>query len=341
MLNFLLKPFFSTVLIGVNLDAKVCSLKIVVMKNKRIKSTISKDYKIVDKELPMEAAKLIKSYKRRYPFTYLSAMSKTYNQGLANCTKKGDLIKFGVNAKTSRIVEMPNQWLFYIQQLAVDENRVKYIRALGLDYLFSPFVLVYEHIKTRLSSKLKLYVLQERASITLFVADKKGVYFGGFFMMGGELEQSEDESLSAVEVHSLQEISSLDSILGSLDELNEIGELEDLDAELIRKEFAPQEVDTQEQQEMEISRLEGLRDLARASNAAEILKNSINEFYSNPIYASTQFIESIVILDTYGITEQAVDHLRNALMLDIEVRALNIPEALIALAQAELSGTQG
>lgn len=160
-------------------------------------------------------------------------------------------------------------------------------------------------------------------------------------MMGGELEQSEDESLSAVEVHSLQEISSLDSILGSLDELNEIGELEDLDAELIRKEFAPQEVDTQEQQEMEISRLEGLRDLARASNAAEILKNSINEFYSNPIYASTQFIESIVILDTYGITEQAVEHLRNALMLDIEVRALNIPEALIALAQAELSGTQG
>ena len=100
-------------------------------------------------------------------------------------------------------------------------------------------------------------------------------------------------------------------------------------------------MDTQEQQEMEISRLEGLRDLARASNAAEILKNSINEFYSNPIYASTQFIESIVILDTYGITEQAVDHLRNALMLDIEVRALNIPEALIALEQAELSGTQG
>ena len=114
-----------------------------------------------------------------------------------------------------------------------------------------------------------------------------------------------------------------------------IGELEDLDAELIRKEFAPQEMDTQEQQ-AGISSLEGLRDLARASNAAEILKNSINEFYSNPIYENTQFIESIVILDTYGITEQAVDHLRNALMLDIEVRALNIPEVLISLAKAEL-----
>ncbi len=322
-------------LIGVNLDAKVCTLKIVVMKNKRIKSTISKEYKIVDKELPIEAAKLIKNYKRKYPFTYLSAMSKTYNQGLANCAKKSDLIKFGVNIKTSRIVEMPNQWFFYIQQLAVDENRVKYIRALGLDYLFSPFMLVYEHIKAKPSLKLKLYVLQEMASVTLFAADKKGVYFGGFFMMGGELEQSEDESISTIEMQSVEEMSSLDSILGSLDELNEIGELEDLDAELIRKEFAPQEMDTQEQQ-AGISSLEGLRDLARASNAAEILKNSINEFYSNPIYENTQFIESIVILDTYGITEQAVDHLRNALMLDIEVRALNIPEVLISLAKAEL-----
>ncbi len=335
----MLRPFFSTILIGVNLDGKVCSLQIVVMKNNKVKNTINKEFKIVDKELPIEAAKLIKSYKRKYPFTYLSAMSKTYNQGLANFSKKGDLIKFGVNSKTSRIVEMPNQWLFYIQNLAVDENRVKFIRALGLDLLFSPFMLVYEHIKNQLGNKIKLYVLQERASMTLFVADKKGVYFGGFFMIGGELEQSDDDNSSMTEVHSFKELSELDSILGSLDELNEIGELEDLDEELIRKEFAPDEVDSQKQQEAEMSRLEALRDLARASNAAEILKNSISEFYSNPIY-NAQFIETIVILDTYGITKQALDHIRQSLMIDVKVLPLNIPEALIRLAKAEL-GNQG
>lgn len=335
MLKFLLRPFFSTILIGVNLDAKVCLLKIVVIKNKRVKNTISKEFKIVDKELPMEAAKLIKDYKRKYPFTYLSAMSKTYNQGLANCAKKRDLIKFGINAKTSHIIEMPNQWLFYIQNLAIDENRVKFIRALGLDYLFSPFVVMYENIKTQLKTSINLYVLQERGSMTLFVANKKGVYFGGFFMVGGELEQNDDDKNSMKEVHSLQELSELDSILGSLDELNEIGELEGLDEDLIRKEFAPEEVDSQEQQKAEISRLERLRDLARASNAVEILKNSINEFYSNPIY-NAQFIESIIILDTYGMTEQAIEHIRNALMLNLEVRPLDIPDALIKLAQQEL-----
>lgn len=334
MLKMLLRPFFSTILIGVNLDAKVCSLKIVVIKNHRIKSTINKEFKIVDKELPVEAAKMIKSYKRKYPFTYLSAMSKTYNQGLANCSKKSQLIQFGINPKTSHIVEMPNHWVFYIQNLAIDENRVKYIRALGLDFLFSPFAIVYENIKAKLSKKIKLYVLQERGSMTLFVANDIGVYFGGFFMIGGELEQSDEEN-AIMEVRSLKELSELDSILGSLDELNEIGELEDLDEELIRKEFVPEEVDSQKQKEAEKTRLEGLKDLARASNALEVLTNSINEFYSNPIY-NAQFIESIVILDTYGITEQALDHIRNAIMLDIKVQPINIPDALIELAKAEL-----
>ncbi|MDE7235155.1 MAG: hypothetical protein K2N45_00820, partial [Helicobacter japonicus] len=63
--------------------------------------------------------------------------------------------------------------------------------------------------------------------------------------------------------------------------------------------------------------------------------NSINEFYSNPIY-NAQFIESIIILDTYGMTEQAIEHIRNALMLNLEVRPLDIPDALIKLAQQEL-----
>lgn len=301
-----------------------------------MKKTFSKEFRIADKELPIEAAKIIKDYKRRYPFTYLSAMSKTYNQGLANCRKKGDLIKFGVNAKTSHIVEMPNQWLFYIQNLAIDENRVKFIRALGLDYLFSPFALIYENVKNKLTLGIKLYVLQERGSITLFIANRKGVYFGGFFMVGGELEQSDKDNTTIAEMHSLEELSSLDSILGSTDELNEIGALENLDESLIRKEFAPDEVDSQEAQEAEISRLEGLKDLARASNAAEILKNSINEFYSNPIY-NAQFIESIVLLDTYGMTEQAIEHIRNALMIDLQVLTLNVPDALIELAKAELS----
>ena len=50
MLRFLLRPFFSTILIGVNLDGKVCSLQIVVMKNNKVKNTINKEFKIVDKQ---------------------------------------------------------------------------------------------------------------------------------------------------------------------------------------------------------------------------------------------------------------------------------------------------
>ena len=36
------------------------------------------------------------------------------------------------------------------------------------------------------------------------------------------------------------------------------------------------------------------------------------------------------------MTEQAIEHIRNALMLNLEVRPLDIPDALIKLAQQEL-----
>lgn len=338
MLRFLLRPFFSTVLIGINLDAKVCALKIVILKNGHIKSTLTKEFRVVNNELPVEAAKLIKNYKRKYPFTYLSAMSKTYNQGLAHCANKaGDLVRFGIDSQTSKIVEMPNDWLFYIQKLAIDENRVKFIHALGLDFLFSPFVLIYDFIKDQLTKDIKLYVLQERSAITLFVASRAGVYFGGFFMMGNDIERNDGGDNSVLEVKSLQEMGDLESLIGSVDELNEIGELEDLDEELIRREFAPQEFDMAEDQS---STLGGLRDLVRSSNIVEILKNSINEFYTNPVY-SAQFIDSVVLLDTYGMTEQAVEHIRNSLMLDVKLKRVEIPDMLIALAKSELNKKRG
>lgn len=336
MLKILLRPFFSTVLIGINLDAKVCALKIVILKNGHVKSTLAKEFRVVNNELPIEAAKLIKSYKRKYPFTYLSAMSKTYNQGLAHCANKAsDLVGFGIDSQTSKIVEMPDGWLFYIQNLAIDENRVKFIHALGLDFLFSPFVLIYDFVKDQLTKDIKLYVLQERSAITLFVASRAGVYFGGFFMMGNEIEGNDGGDNSVLEVKSLQEMGDLESLIGSVDELNEIGELEDLDEELIRREFAPQEFDVAGDQDNS-SCLGGLRDLVRSSNIVEILKNSINEFYTNPIY-SAQFIDSVVLLDTYGMTEQAVEHIRNSLMLDVKLKRVEIPDMLIALAKSELN----
>jgi hypothetical protein len=48
-----------------------------------------------------------------------------------------------------------------------------------------------------------------------------------------------------------------------------------------------------------------------------------------------------VLLDTYGMTEQAVAHIRNTLMIEVEVRSIHIPDALIDLAKAELKDNRG
>ena len=124
------------------------------------------------------------------------------------------------------------------------------------------------------------------------------------------------------------------AIGSSVDELKEIGELEDIDKEVLQEEFLPQEIQIQKQKQEEQSRIEELRDIARAHNAAETIINCINEFYSNDIYRS-DFLEKIVIFDTYGISPQALAHIKNTLLLDVELQRVNLGKILLELIQRE------
>lgn len=336
MLHFssLLRPLFCTTLIGVDVDGRVCNLSIVVKKNKHIKEEIHKEFKCINNELPIEAAKLIRSYKRKYPFSFLGAFSKTYNQGLVSTTQKSQIQQFGIKASDNTFITFDG-WMCYIQKRAIDENRVRYLKALGLDYLFSPFVVLELLSKPILCKRNCMYILQSRSSISIMVADTQGVSFGGYFSLGNALEVGDDTQDEIGEVNSLLDMKNIEGAIGSsIDELKEIGELEDIDKEVLQEEFLPKEIEIKKQKQEEHSRIEEFRDIARAHNAAETIINCINEFYSNDLYRS-DFLEKIVIFDTYGITPQALSHIQNTLLLDVELKRVNLTKILIELMQRE------
>lgn len=333
-LSSFLRPFFCTTLIGVDIDGKTCNVCIIVKKNGRIKEEIQKDFKCINNELPIEAVKLIKTYKRKYPFSFLGAFSKTYNQGLVSTTQKSKVSQFGIKPNDNVFITFDN-WMCYIQKRTIDENRVRYLKALGLDYLFSPFVALDMLIKKHLRKRNCMYILQARSSVSLLVADTQGVSFGGYFSLGDALEIGDDTQEEIGEIHSLLDMKNIEGAIGSsVDELKEIGELEDIDKEVLQEEFLPQEIQIQKQKQEEQSRIEELRDIARAHNAAETIINCINEFYSNDIYRS-DFLEKIVIFDTYGISPQALAHIKNTLLLDVELQRVNLGKILLELIQRE------
>lgn len=333
-LSSLLRPFFCTTLIAVDIDGKICSVSIVVKKNGRVREEVQKEFKCINNELPIEAAKLIRNYKRKYPFSFLGAFSKTYNQGLVSTTQKSKVSQFGIKASDNVFIAF-DDWMCYIQKRAIDENRVRYLKALGLDYLFSPFIALDMLVKRNLRKRNCMYILQARSSISIMVADTQGVSFGGYFSLGNALEVGEDTQEEIGEINSLLDMKNIEGAIGSsIDELKEIGELEDIDKEVLQEEFLPQEIEIRKQRQEEHSRIEEVRDIARAQNAAETIVNCINEFYSNDLYRS-DFLEKIVILDTYGISPQALTHIKNTLLLDVELKRVNLTKVLIELMQRE------
>ncbi|PAF47851.1 hypothetical protein BKH46_03205 [Helicobacter sp. 12S02634-8] len=324
----LIKPFFSNVFIAVNIDSKMCAIKILRIKNKQVIESLQKEFKIINNELPMDAIKLIRTYQKKYPFTYLSTMAKTYNQGILKKGKPEDLLAYGLNPKELNILDFEN-FRFYIKNSAIKENIEKFSKIGGPDYLFSPFALIYHKIKDQLEPQMHLYILQERSCISLLIADNKGVYFGGYFIVEGETEDvSEDTTASMDDIFST-------SFLGdqNKDFDDEIDELEDLgDSDFfIDKLNARLLLDSQEDE------TKGkVDDIAKIATVSSIIQNSLREFYSNELYES-QFIEKIFILDTYGLSEGALSYLSENMMIETHKIPASILDGLNGLARIEFA----
>ncbi len=334
-LSSFLRPFFSTAFIGVDVDGRFCKVYVLARKNGQTKEEFCKEFKAFDNKLPAEAAKLIRAYKRKYPFTYLGSISKTYNQGVIDTTQRVKLSKFGIKPDENLFIRMRN-WACYIQKRAVAESRARYLQALGLDFLFSPFIMIYTIIAHKmLRTRNCLYVLQQRSNISLLVADKKNVFFGGYFPLSSDLEGIGDDDNEHSEISSILDMKNIDGLAGtSPEELRELGELDGIDEEVLEQEIAPKELKNRKKAQGEQARIEELRDLARANDTSEIITNCVSEFYSNDMYKS-DFLDKIILLDTYGISNQAVEHIRNSLLMDIEVRPVDVTKTLIELMQRE------
>ncbi|PAF41192.1 hypothetical protein BKH45_07905 [Helicobacter sp. 11S03491-1] len=328
MFSRLIRNFFSNVFIGVNVDSKICSLKVMRIKDGKVIEDFNREFKTIDNEVSMDAIKLIRSYQEKYPFTYLSAMSKNYNQGIINKEKKEDLSKYGINPKECNILDF-NTWKVYIKNSAIQENAARFSKINGIDFLFSPFIVIYHRIKNKIGSKTSLYVLQERSSVSLLVADLEGIYFGGYFMVEGEVEdmEIEQESLEKKDFHT--DLPTMDYKDEDLDD--EIDDLVDLDSEFfIDKLNEKLLLDNQE----EDSSKDKVNDLTKISIVSNIIQNSLREFYSNELYES-KFIEEIVILDAYGISDGALNYLGENTMIETSKISVCIVDELVGLSKIE------
>lgn len=329
------RKFFSSVFIGVNIDGKTCSVKVIQIKDEKTLQSINKEFKTINNEIPIEAMKFIRRYQKKYAFCYVSAMSKSYNQGVIKAIdKKEDYSKYGINPKECKIIDFKN-WKVYIKNNEIKENIARFAKISGIDYLFSPFVVIFAKIKNELDGKMRLYILQERSSVSLLVADNAGIYFGGYFMIEGEMEDvkmSDPKTEDFFDILSPQENKSVEE-----DFDDEIEDLEELDSDVfidaLNKKLL---IDNSQEENLTKGKVD---DIYKISIVAGIIKNSLMEFYSNDLYDS-RFIDEFILLDTYGVSEAAMNYLKDNLMIQIQKRSFSIVNELAELSKIEFGGVE-
>ena len=320
MFSRLSRILYSRVFIGLNIDAGVCQLHIIRTKSNTIKQNIKTNIKTIDETIPIEALKLIAFYKKKYPYTYIGMISKTYNQGAIPTTNPQEFIKLGVNLQGYKTKFFDNTWCAYIKEEDCQKLVEPSSELERIDLLFSPFLPMFNQAKKE-GSKTSLYILQEKKNICVMISDGKKVFYGGFFEIEGELSEAnlmpQDNNPMVANSAKFEDI--LDSLSDNLEDL------EALDIGLLEEDQSDEDFEQHEKE-----KIEGLKDFMRATTIVGILENVITEHYSSTYYQSN-FIDQIVILDNYGITPDSIKHIKDSLMIETYVRPFSIPESITLL----------
>lgn len=318
-----MKIFYSKVLIGLNLDLGVCQINIIRIKNGVIKQNIKTNVKILDDSLPIETAKLIQFYKKKYPFTYIGVFGKTYNQGVAPITNPNKLIEYGINTKEYFAKIVDNSWCTYIKDQDCISTLMQFKELGQIDLVFSPFIPIYITSRKE-GGKVSLFILQEKKNIYVAISNGKKLFYGGYFELHSDLSETSNTNFSDPMMANSQTFEDiLDSISENLNAFN------DLDIDLLEEEH------NEEYENYEKNKVEELKDFMRATTIVGILENVIQDFYAKTTLENA-FIEQIIILDTYGITQDAIKHIRDSLMIDTHIRPFSIPESITMLMLEEI-----
>lgn len=342
ILRTILQPLFATVLISVSYDEDVCVVQVTKKRGGTIVEEIRKEFKIINGEPSAETIKYIRKFKKRYAYSYLAILSKTKEQVLVPSVKKDVFPNFGVNEKEFKSIKLSNS-LVFIHKDDILSYKKTFKSARGLDFLFSPFVLLFLKSKTFVSDRPKMFVLQEKEHLAILIATRKHTLYGSLSPIelqeavttfAKTKDQSGKESKASNDTKNSEELTSLDTELDDLEQ--DLQDFDSFDFSELEMQDMNMGEEAEEGEKKVISSGDNLQDLTRSTSIIKLLQSSLRDFYQNTLYDS-DFVEEIVIFDCYGISSQSVHNIRSNLMIDISLISIDLPKEIINIAQIEIN----
>ncbi|WP_457595962.1 hypothetical protein [Hydrogenimonas sp.] len=258
--------------------------------------------------------------RRTYPRTYAAATLDTFNQGALPGCGKGVLRDFGVDGSLVHTLCVDGRWTAYASLVEMKWFEQKF-REIEFDYLFSPFVLLYEKSRPMLDESPGLYVLHQKGVAFLMVLSRDRMWYAHVVSVTQEREAPLEESGAAEE---------LAFDLEMLDDEEEIAPIENVD---LLDDFRESEgaVGGDEADE------EALEALEYNLNLFEEIKEAIGRYYRDERYPQA-FVEKVVLFDMEEIGSDFVRYVEDELFMEASVHPFDPIETMADLMAREEAG---
>jgi len=322
-------PLFQVAYVTVILENKFCRVFTKIKKGSSIVDTIDKKFDIKNGEISVDVINHINKYQNKYKFVYIGTLLNSINQGSIKGHRREDFKKFGVVYNNIEKVVIDKSWSVYGFADDILLLKDSFDRQVGIDFILSPFIVLYKVFKSDFSSRLKLYVLCQKGSVALAVFKGNSFLFGAYFSIDSSSETFQTDTDSKGGSNSNND--------GDNEELEELVFFED-DEDVIALDDSGEaiESDEDESSEKDDDSVASIEEFNEGVDLFNFIKSAIEEFYKNSKYEN-EFIESITIANACNLTDEVVTYIKNELMMDINIKDIDIAKTTSKIIEEEVS----
>ena len=340
MLSKFYESLYLKVFVNIVIGNSKTTVYVEMVNNKgKVVNSDEEDFNVI--YLDIEMHEYILSAIKESPYYYISILDNSLSQGaIPTCAKNKIDYYYDVSASEHKCYK--DKWTFYTEKTDI-YNIEKAFEKIGVDFIFSPFVVLSNFFKDKIDSHLAIFVLIEDSMMTLSVFNKSELLYAERLDMTSEMDNEEllidDHDIDEVDLDEDEDSINLDDIdaLDDVDELDDFGDIADLDSIEEIDEFSEakdieEELSEQEDEIYQDVESDGFNeDYQRFSH----IQSSINRFYQNEKYQS-EFLENIYIADYSGVSPDLKRYLEEEMFLNVYVRHVDLCAEVCEIAKMEL-----
>ncbi len=274
---------------------------------------------------PKEKEELFDWYRQirqTYPRLYVVSMMDTFNQGaLPGCGSR-TFEKYGIDEALSRHICFQKQWSAYVSLVEIKWFEEKF-KGIELDLLYSPFILLYQHVYPHLDETPGIYILHQNSMLYMMVLSKDRLWYAhATAVLHSQAQGAVEAGLDTDEA---------DDLAFDLELLEEEEGAEILENNMIKKSLKEEGIAEEEADRDDLALLE------YNLNLYEEVKETIGRYYRDDRYEQT-FIQKAMLYDTEGKVNDFTRYVKDELFMPAEKEIFDPIDAMARLAVKEVGG---